>query len=135
MSDKNLSILVQYRFQRAMDTIPEIELLLANKFWNTAVNRMYYASFYAVGALLIKHNLLATTHSGTKQLLGQHFVNKGIVSKASGRHFTRLFEKRQKGDYDDYFDNDEQSTTELWEPTKAFIEEIRILLDSRSFHL
>jgi len=129
MSEKDLNAFAHYRFQKALETIPEIELLLPNKFWNTAVNRMYYASFYAVGALLIKHNLQATTHSGTKQILGQHFVNTGLISKAAGRHFTRLFEKRQKGDYDDFFDNDEQSAFELREHTKGLIEEIRILLD------
>lgn len=120
---------VQYRFGRALDTLPEIELLLANQFWNTAINRMYYAAFYAVGALLIHHNFQATTHSGTKKILGQHFVNTGLLSKSAGRHFTRLFEKRQKGDYDDFFDNDGLSALELWDPTKALIEEIRILLN------
>lgn len=129
MSEPNPNNFVQYRFQKALDTLPEIELLLANQYWNTAVNRMYYAAFYAVGALFVKHNLMATTHSGSKKLLGQHFINTGIISKTAGRHFTRLFEKRQKGDYDDFFDNDEESAKALWEPTKAFIEEIRILLD------
>ena len=46
-----------YRLQRAKETIQEVEKHLENKFWNTAINRMYYACFYAVGALLIKHGV------------------------------------------------------------------------------
>jgi uncharacterized protein (UPF0332 family) len=40
-----------YRIQRANETIKEVETHIKNKFWNTAINRMYYACFYAVGAL------------------------------------------------------------------------------------
>ena len=133
MKDPEHEDFVTHRFQKAIDTLPEIELLLANQFWNTAVNRMQYASFYAVGALLIKHNIQATTHSGTKKLLGQHFVNPGLMSKSAGRHFTRLFEKRQKGDYDDFFDNNEQSAIELWEPTKDLILEIQKMLQNGAY--
>ena len=40
MKDPEHEECVTYRFQKAIDTLPEIELLLANQFWNTAVNRM-----------------------------------------------------------------------------------------------
>ncbi len=47
----------QYRIQRAKETISEVEKHIENKFWNTAINRMYYACFYAVGALFDKTQL------------------------------------------------------------------------------
>ena len=40
-----------YRLQRAKETILEVEVHIQNKFWNTAINRLYYACFYAVEAL------------------------------------------------------------------------------------
>jgi uncharacterized protein (UPF0332 family) len=46
-----------YRIQRANETILEVETHIKNGFWNTAINRMYYACFYAVGALLVKHGI------------------------------------------------------------------------------
>jgi len=55
------------------------------------------------------------------------------MSKSAGRHFTRLFEKRQKGDYDDFFDNNEQSAIELWEPTKDLILEIQKMLQNGAY--
>lgn len=46
----------RYRLQRAKETMDEVESHIENKFWNAAVNRMYYACFYAVGAL--KHQAI-----------------------------------------------------------------------------
>jgi uncharacterized protein (UPF0332 family) len=36
---------VAYRFAKALSTISEVEVLIENEFWNTAINRMYYACF------------------------------------------------------------------------------------------
>ena len=50
--------------KRTKETIPEVEKHIENEFWNTAINRMYYACFYAVGALLISRNIEVSSHSG-----------------------------------------------------------------------
>ena len=44
--------LVRYRLARAHESLAEARLLLANDHVRTAVNRAYYACFYAVSALL-----------------------------------------------------------------------------------
>ncbi len=62
---------INYRIQRAKETILEVDVLIENEFWNSAINRMYYACFYAVGALLVKHGIETTSHSGTRQKFGQ----------------------------------------------------------------
>ncbi len=48
MKEHRIVYYVKYRMQRAKETLVEIETLIENKFWNTAVNRLYYACFYAV---------------------------------------------------------------------------------------
>ena len=45
---------VKYRLEKAEETYEVAELLIENEKWNSAVNRLYYASFYAVTGLLIK---------------------------------------------------------------------------------
>ena len=42
-----------YKLERAKSTLTEAELLINNNFYNATVNRIYYACFYAVTALLI----------------------------------------------------------------------------------
>ena len=73
---------IVYRLQRAKETIREVEIHIQNEFWNTAVNRMYYACFYAVGALLIKHGVKTSRHEGARQKFGQLFVKTGKVDRS-----------------------------------------------------
>ena len=92
---------INYRLQRAKETILEVNTLIDNTFWNTAVNRLYYACFYAVGALLIKNGLKTASHSGARQKFGQLFVINGKISRELAKHYTekpllrlkRIYEK------------------------------------------
>ncbi len=118
----------QYRIQRAKETILEVEIHIENKFWNTAINRMYYACFYAVGALLTKHNFSASSHKGMRQIFGQKFVKTGIIERDLAKHYTDLFEKRHKGDYNDFYDFDEETVLRLFPNSKLFIQRIEELL-------
>lgn len=121
---------VKYRLLKANETIKEIKVLLDNKFWNTAVNRMYYACLYAVGAILVKNGIETSSHSGSRQKFGQLFVHTGLISREFGRHYSELFEKRQKGDYNDFFDVDEKTALRLYQPSVDFIKEIeRIIME------
>ncbi len=115
---------IKYRLQRAHETISETKILIENKFWNTAVNRMYYACYYAVGALLVKNGVETSSHSGSRQKFGQLFVHTGLISKEMGKHYSELFEKRQKGDYNDFFDIDEETVLKLYQPSIDFIKAI-----------
>lgn len=42
--------IVKYRLENAMNTLSEVKSHRENGFYNTAVNRMYYACYYAVRA-------------------------------------------------------------------------------------
>ena len=129
MSGYNTDDYIKYRLQKANETIAETKVLLENKFWNTAVNRMYYACFYAVGALLVKNDVETSSHSGSRQKFGQLFVKTGLISRDLGKHYSDLFEKRQKGDYNDFFDLDEETALRLYQPFIDFIKEIEKLFE------
>jgi uncharacterized protein (UPF0332 family) len=121
--------LSNYRLQKAKETIHEVEKHLENKFWNTAINRMYYACFYAVGALLIKHGIHTSSHKGARQKFGQYFVKTDKVNRSLAKHYADLFVKRSKGDYNDFFDHDEETAIGLLPLTKHFIKKIEELID------
>ena len=57
MNDSERSELVKYRIAKANSTLNEIHLHIENQLWNTAVNRLYYACYYAVTALLINSEI------------------------------------------------------------------------------
>lgn len=118
------------RIQKAKETLAEVEVQIQNEFWNTAINRMYYACFYAVNALLIKYEIESSSHTGVRQLFGKLFVKTGKFDKSLAKHYTDLFEKRHKGDYNDFFDFDKETVTRLLPISKEFISKIEELINS-----
>ena len=128
MNDLQRRELAEYRMKKAASTFSEVALLIENQLWNTSVNRLYYACFYAVSALLIFHDIPSKTHTGVRQLFGLHFVKTGIVEKETGKFFSYLFDQRQTGDYDDFYDFEEEDVLELIEPTKVLLFTIERLI-------
>ncbi len=116
--------LVRYRLARATESLAEAKLLLANDHVRMAVNRLYYACFYAVSALLLTEGRSSPKHSGIRALFDQHWIAPGRLPKDMGRLYRRLFDSRQKGDYADLVTFD-PAEARLWlEDAGAFVERI-----------
>ncbi len=90
--------------------------------------KVYYACYYMTSALLIKNNYAAQTHSGIIRLLGLNFIIKGIVSKESGRFYSKLYELRQTGDYDDLYNLTKDDVKPLIEEAHKYMDEIQKLI-------
>ena len=52
------------RVETAYKTYQAARVLSQNGFWNSAVNRLYYAVFYAVNALLVSREIYTNSHGG-----------------------------------------------------------------------
>lgn len=128
LSHENRETLAAYRYQRAQETLAEIPFLKQQGYYNTAVNRLYYACYYAAIALLIKHGINPGTHAGVKQMLGMHFVATGRIPRDVGRSFSLLFERRHSSDYDDFVYTSEEEIDELSPKAEMFIQTIDTLL-------
>lgn len=128
LDQESINSLLTYRFKRAQETLLEAETLIQNGFFNAAVNRMYYACYYAAIALLIKHRITSNTHSGVKQMLGSHFVKTGKMLPKYGRFYSQLYNDRITGDYDDFTTYDQDMIDQLLPISKEFIQKIGELL-------
>jgi uncharacterized protein (UPF0332 family) len=98
--NKELNDLIGYRIARARETLEEAKVLADSGHWNACVNRLYYACFYAVSALLSKKDLSSSKHSGIRSFFNHDFVKSGIVPKETAMIYNSLFERRQEGDYE-----------------------------------
>lgn len=122
--------IVSYRLERAHSTLGEADLLYEGNYFNAAVNRLYYACYYAAIALLLSHEIEAATHNGVKTQLSLHFVRSGKLSLEHSTTFGLLFDKRHSSDYSDFTYCD-ASLVELLRPrAEAFIEAIEELMRS-----
>jgi len=121
---ENRNDYILYRFNRAKESFEEALILAGNNKWNAVINRLYYACFYAVISLLLKSEIETQSHDGARRQFSLHFVKTGKVSKENGKLFSKLFDYRQKGDYGDLFDFDEETVKPLMVKTQEFIIEI-----------
>lgn len=92
---------IAHRLARARGTLDEARLMLEHGYLNGAVNRLYYACFYAVSALLMTGGLSSARHSGVISLFDREWIRTGRLPVEVGRIYHTLFEWRQKGDYQD----------------------------------
>ena len=129
LDEQSREALVKYRLDRADETLKEVEILARESHFNAAANRLYYACYYAVSALLVANGLNSQSHAGSKTLLGLHFVSKGLLSNEYGTTFSRLFEIRHSGDYDDFVFCDKEMIDEYTPKATDFINAIKALLN------
>ena len=122
---------IKYRLEKAWKTFEDAKSLASLKSWNSSMNRLYYACFYSVLALFSKHNINSHTHSGAKTQLSLHFVKSGLLDKEFGMLYGDLFDLRQKGDYGDFFDFEEQQIMKLIPRVEEFLKIIETLTEKK----
>ena len=54
---------VTYRLEKAARTFEQVKFNLPSHYWELIANRMYYAVYYAVSALLIANGYTTKTHA------------------------------------------------------------------------
>lgn len=121
MTDDQRRSYVLYRLESAHKTLDAAILLADHKQWNSAVNRLYYTLFYAVGALLLNKGIQAKTHTATINQFSQNFIKNGLIEKKYGALLSVLFDSRLKGDYGDSIDFDERRVMSFFEPVREMI--------------
>jgi uncharacterized protein (UPF0332 family) len=122
--------LIEYRIQRAYEALDEAAILYESGHLNTYVNRLYYASFYAVYALLLTQNISTSKHTHLRSLLHREYVKTGIIPPEMGRHFDLLFDSRQESDYADFVTFN-CTEVEAWKKkTESFVNHVDKLIKS-----
>ena len=125
---EEIRALINYRLERAHESLEEAKILLEKGHANTFVNRLYYACFYAVSALLLTRGLSSAKHSGIRSLFHQNFIKSGIVDAELGQLYDRLFDNRQKGDYADLIRFDPDSVRNWYDEAQKFVETLEIIV-------
>ena len=124
--------LVQYRLERAHEAIEEAKLMFDAGHLRTYVNRLYYACFYAMSALLLTKGLSTSKHTHLRAHLHKDFVRLGAVPVEHGQFFDLLFNSRQKGDYSDLVVFEPEEVVGWLEQAQAFVEHISGLASQQS---
>lgn len=86
LDSESRAAIVNYRLERAYETLKEADYNTAGGYYNAAVNRLYYACYYAASALLLNCEIEANTHNGVKTQLSMHFCSHRAFELRSWRN-------------------------------------------------
>ena len=128
LNDEERQIIVNLEKEKALSTFAEMEILQKAGLWNNIANRLYYAAFHAVSALLINDHYNVGTHQGAVLMLHQHYVKTGILTKEEGAFYSQLQTMREKCDYNCTYNATEEDTSPRIAQTKQFIDRVLSLI-------
>lgn len=125
----NKELLINLQKEKAKRFLSQADEMVELKHWDLAANRYYYACFHAVLSLFICKGINAHTHAGINTQFSLMFVKTGIVSYSYGSFLARMFQLRQKADYNCAYEISESDIHEIIGLSHDFIKTIFGLLD------
>jgi uncharacterized protein (UPF0332 family) len=133
LKPEQLAELVRYRMDQAYETLREAEILLGESARRGAINRAYYAMFYALLALLATKQLGTSKRSGALGLFDREFVKTGLFPRELSRSLRLAFNLRQTQDYKEMTDVDQLTAAGTLADAKTFVEAIEAYLRSNGY--
>lgn len=126
--DSRQAELSEYRIREAEDTLRAAENCLEGGFYRDSINRSYYASFYAVKAVLALESVDFKRHKDAVAYFNKEYVATGKFPREIGRNLGTLKQLREKSDYDDFYIVSKEKATEQYEAAKVILQNIKIYL-------
>ena len=99
LTEEERRIIVGLEMEKARKIFDQTDKLAKLGYWDNVINRLYYALFHAMSALLIsdKHNI--NTHKDIVASMGQYYIKTGKLTEEDGRLYSQLQTMREKSDY------------------------------------
>lgn len=122
--EEDMTAFVRYRVEKAEEAYTAAKILYDAAQWNAAINRLYYACFYAASAVLLNRQIGAKTHAGVLGMFSERIVRTGEISLDDFRVYSKLLSWRTKGDYSDMFDYTKEDLDMVMLPTRHFLDKV-----------
>lgn len=124
LSNEERKTLVALELKKAHETFEEIEILAAADRWSGAANRLYYAVYHAVNALLINDCRQANTHKGSHALFNLHYIKTGLMPIEYGHLYNQLQTMREESDYNCVYEVEPEELQSRIEPARHLIDAV-----------
>ncbi|MGQ0815362.1 MAG: HEPN domain-containing protein [Gemmatimonadota bacterium] len=127
---EKIRALVAYRLEQAEEALEAADVNANQGLLRSAVNRAYYAMFYAVLAPLATRQQETARHSGAISLFDLNYVKTGLLPREFSRWLHDAFASRQDADYAAEFGLDSHDAEELIRHARSFVGGVRKHLES-----
>jgi uncharacterized protein (UPF0332 family) len=110
--------------RNAHEMLQVAALNLSEDFHGSAVNRAYYAIFYAANALLATQGLTRSKHSGVIAAFRERFVKTGLIEVEYSDLYGRVMENRHVSDYEIEVPVERQVAARALDDAQCFVERV-----------
>ena len=110
-----------YRYARACEDLENAKDLLAEDKFRLALNRSYYAIFYAMRSVNALDEFDSRKHSGVIAHFNQYHVKTGEFPKELSRIIRYASEMRENADYRDFFIASKEEAAEQIKNAEVFL--------------
>jgi uncharacterized protein (UPF0332 family) len=121
IEDTNREAVLVY-INGAREALQSAQYNLDGDFYGVAVNRAYYAFYYAATALLLTLDITRSKHSGVLAAFREHFVRSGTFPVQDSRAYGEAFELRNVTDYEMLGQADSDQAQAIVEKANRFVE-------------
>ena len=125
LKEEDRHVLVALELEKADKTVGQMRYNMQGGEWEMVANRLYYALFHAVCALLINDKHEVGTHRGAVNKFRLFYVKEGVFTNEEGKLYSQLQSLREDGDYNCSIDVDQDDVEGKVTPTLRLIEKIK----------
>ena len=116
--------------ERAEEKLRSASLLFEHKMFADAISEAYYSMFHAAKALLALRGLFSKTHTGVVSQFGLQFVNEGLIEEWYAKSLTKAQTKREKADYDIFYEPSTEEAESVLEDAAKFLQRIQEAIEA-----
>ena len=125
LKEEDRHVLAALELEKADKTVGQMRYNMQGGEWEMVANRLYYALFHAVCALLINDKHEVGTHRGAVNKFRLFYVKEGVFTNEEGKLYSQLQSLREDGDYNCSIDVDQDDVEGKVTPTLRLIEKIK----------
>ncbi len=123
--------LVNYRINRAFETLEVAKMLLADGKYKDANNRSYYAVFYGIKAVYALENKDFKKHKTLLANFNKEYVATQKFPRELGKKISTLSLIREQSDYNDFYIASKQESQQQVEIAEKLLAEIKKYLQQQ----
>lgn len=127
----SITELSKYRYERALEELKNAKEVSNAGSYKLALNRSYYAIFYAMRAVNVLDEFDSSKHSGVIAHFNQHHVKTGDFEKVASKIIQNAMEMREYADYEDFFVASKKDAEEQISKAEQFLGYVSVYLMSK----
>ena len=121
---------VAHWLELAAESLRVAKLAEAAQSPHSAVNRAYYACFYAASALFLQEGLDFSKHTAVRSAVNRDLALPGRLEFCWAKLYNELFDARHEGDYQPLRDFHPEQVEEYVDGAAGFVERLRELVEA-----